>query len=471
MKISQSWFLAGCLSLASALSSHAQSTTIRIVAAQAFRQPVDAAITHILKPGYQVGFSGASESTALQAIYSGTTINGNFPVIIKTTYGISVTAIRSLTQNLTSSATVNPYLVDGSFGANQGTFESGTTSDVALSGEYQTTTLFPTPVLHDYIVGVGPYLWVRSAGAPGPLPTQLLAVTTVATSTSATLTSTANLSPGELVSGNPNIPDGTHIATVPDGTHITLSNAATGSGSAVSTTFAYTGLGNISDGLTRNLLDSGQIALSQFTGSSADQNTLVTILGRDEGASSREVLFAECGFGTFGTPDQYLMDIDTMNNVVTGSEEYPGGGINTSDPVTKTDPPGFSGYPTFKLVATALNTPNPHPETNGWFVGYLDPADAALVNGGKNIMSWNGVPYSPEAVENGQYTYWSYFHWLYRPDFAAGNSTAKIVADQISKQIHDSDAAAGGAGILIPNMKVNRQIDGGDVKLGPLIQN
>ncbi len=458
MRIAKPLFLSAVVALGLAPLARAQ-TYVRIVAAQAFRQPVNAAISHILKPGFTVGYQGTDVTVALQAVYTGTTSQGNIPVIIKTSYGTSTNAIRSLVSNLTT----NAYLVDTASGPNQATFETGATSDVALSGEFQATTRYPSPALADYVVGVGPYLWVRSAGAPGSVNAQTLTVSTTNNSANATTTSTAGLVVNEMISGNANIPTGAYIASISnDGVSLTLSTVASGTGAA-STSFNYLGLSNINDALARNILTNGQILLSQFTGSAGDAPITVTVAGRDEGASSREVLFAECGFGTFSDPFQY--QISVSGNAVSGSIPYPG--PVTVDGFTYTLS-GHSGYTTFKSLATALNTPNNNPGSYGWFVGYLDPPDAALVNNGNNIMTWNGVTYSPAAVQQGQYTYWSYFHWLYRTDFNTTSPTAKQVADLIGKQVHDNDASAGGAGILLSTMQVSRAVDGGDVTVGKI---
>ena len=76
-------------------------------------------------------------------------------------------------------------------------------------------------------------------------------------------------------------------------------------------------------------------------------------------------------------------------------------------------------------------------------------------------MAWNGVPYSITAIQEGQYTYWSYAHLMYSSGFTG---TAKTVVDQLVKQIHDVDMVQ--AGSLLKDMKVSRQGDGTPVTFG-----
>jgi hypothetical protein len=447
-------FAVGLLALALASTASAQ-TYIRITGAQGLRGAVHQGIVDILKPGYTVGYAGTSLSTAMQAVFTGTTATGNYPVIIKTSYGTSTNGVRTVAKNLP----VTTWLQDGLTGSGLGSgpYESGTTADVTVSGEFQSTTRFPTPVLTDQIIGVFPYVWVRNAGSPSTLS-------------------------------------------------------------------------NINSTLAQALLPAGQTTLSMFTGLADDGATLVTLIGRDEGASSRETLFAESGFGIYNSPYQYKLSGTTS---VTGAVAYPAA---TVDGVSY--PAGHSGYGSFSTLVAALNLPNSLATTGGWVIGYSDIVDAVVVNpgtvatatasltsstvssiavtnGGTNynsnpiitisggggtgatavatvsaagvitgitvtnggsgytstptvavtggaLMSWNGVSYSTTAVEQGQYTYWSYAHFLYRTSFSG---VAKTVSDQLAKQIHDVDIVVGGNS-LIKNMAVGRSGDGDPVTPG-----
>ena len=50
--------------------------------------------------------------------------------------------------------------------------------------------------------------------------------------------------------------------------------------------------------------------------------------------------------------------------------------------------------------------------------------------GGAHTLNYNGVPYSAAAIQEGQYTFWSYEHLYYYPGAAQAN-IAKAIAAQI----------------------------------------
>lgn len=437
-------------------------TVIRITGAQGLRAAVHKGIGNILKPGYSVGYQGTALPTAAQAVFSGTTQIGDFPVIIKTSYGTSTAGMRTMAQNLTVSTWLKP--VTGTIsGLNSGDiYDAPVTADATVSGEFQATTRFTTPTLTDNIIGVFPYVWVRNAGSPSSLS-------------------------------------------------------------------------NINSTLAQTMFQNGQTSLAQFTGLPADHTTNVTLIGRDEGASSREALFAESGFGIYSAPLQYRLTITGTagpTGTVTGYTPYPASVVDGTS-----FPEGHSGYPTFSSMVAALNTPGSLAATGGWVIAYSSIIDAlaanpgvtatgtstvsaggvssvAVTNGGSNyngnplvtisggggtgatakatvvngvitaitvtnagsgyatapaitfsggaLMSWNGASYSTTAVEQGQYTYWSYAHLMHRSGYTG---TGKTVINQLVKQLHDVDIVEGGNSLL-GAMKVSRSGDGTPVVWG-----
>jgi len=76
---------------------------------------------------------------------------------------------------------------------------------------------------------------------------------------------------------------------------------------------------------------------------------------------------------------------------------------------------------------------------------------------------WNGITYSDEAIENGQYTFWAYEQLGYLPNGTAGapSAIAKAVADELAAHIITSEAAL--AGELLSTMNVTRTQEGGPV--------
>jgi hypothetical protein len=180
-------------------------------------------------------------------------------------------------------------------------------------------------------------------------------------------------------------------------------------------------------------------------------------LGRDEDSGTRLDAFAETGFGIFTPPFQYQPTITGTpgaSGMVASIAPWP---VNTVNGITY--PVGHSGYSSGGTLASVMGTPGSLAGAGGWFISYLSTGDAATAVGlGAATMTYNGVAYSLPAVQEGQYTFWSYEHLMY-PTSLAGNS--KTVADQLAKQIHDTDAT-----ILLSGMQVGRTVEGGDVTFG-----
>ena len=211
-------------------------------------------------------------------------------------------------------------------------------------------------------------------------------------------------------------------------------------------------IGNVTSLLAQILLGTGQIPLSQVTGLNADEGVLVTALGRDEDSGTRLDAFAESGFGIFTPPFQYQPTI--VANAVTGVAPWP---VNTVNGTTY--PLGHSGYSSGGTLAAAMGATGSLAGSGGWFITYLSTGDAATAVGlGAATLNYNGVPYSLAAVQEGQYTFWSYEQLMYRTSLAG---QGKTVADQLATQLHNTDAA-----VLLSGMQVGRTVEGGAVTFG-----
>ncbi len=218
-------------------------------------------------------------------------------------------------------------------------------------------------------------------------------------------------------------------------------------------------ISNMTALLAQAMLAAGAIPMSQFTSNPGDANTFVYAVGRDADSGTRLDTFAESGFGIFSQPYQSFIWIDS-NNTVTNMTAFP---TNTIDGVFYG--PGNSGYSSGGSVATALiasNSINAIQQDfgqGGWLIGYVGISDGATAtNGGAAWMTYNGVPYSTNAVAQGQYSFWSYEHMMYRSSLSG---TPKTIADQIATQIRTADATQ--SGILLPSMQVSRKVEGGVV--------
>ncbi len=154
--------------LAPMLSSAASAQTyIRFTGASANKTIVHKAITHVLAVGFTYGYQGTSLDTANAAIFTGT--YGGNPVIIKTSWTGAQTGIYTVANSISS--TFLPDSTPQSTGgtANAGGLTENAIPDVASYDSLQSSTNFPTPVLVATQIGVTPYVFVASKGAPAAL--------------------------------------------------------------------------------------------------------------------------------------------------------------------------------------------------------------------------------------------------------------------------------------------------------------
>ena len=104
----------------------------------------------------------------------------------------------------------------------------------------------------------------------------------------------------------------------------------------------------------------------------------------------------------------------------------------------------------------------------GYYVTYLSLGDSnrALTGAGSTgagvgnakELTYNGVTFSPDAVRNGQYTFWGYEHLAFK---TSAPDNVKAVAQSLATQIKVVDAST--SGILLSTMNVSRGSDGGTV--------
>jgi hypothetical protein len=165
--------LAGALALAMGTLAEAQ-TIIHFTGSTAYRAATHDAITNSLQSGFTFAFYGSSDPAgASQVIYTGTAITNGAPVIIKTSWSGSVGGVQTVSQQLPIStwlvSTTPQGGAPGGAAVSSPTYDSPTVPDVCMSDVFQTSTPFPTPALKDNIVGVVPFKFVASTGAPASL--------------------------------------------------------------------------------------------------------------------------------------------------------------------------------------------------------------------------------------------------------------------------------------------------------------
>src|SRR5208282_3102335 len=246
MKASK-YILASIFALAFATLANAQ-TTIHITGSTAYRSAVHAAILNILAPTTTFGYSSTTLGASNQAIFTGTTVTGSIPVIIKTSFSGSVDGLLVLTKGLpvpdaaigvAGGWLVNstPQSVAPGTASVPATYDPAVTADASFSDSFQGSTIASSPALvgaNGYaagVVGVVPFEWVRNAGSP------------------ATITNVTSL----------------------------LAQAAL----------------------------AGGVPLTLFSGLPADSSTNVIVFGRDSDSGTRLETFAETGYGILKSPVQY----------------------------------------------------------------------------------------------------------------------------------------------------------------------
>jgi hypothetical protein len=162
--------MAGLLALLVAANADAQ-TVVHLTGSTAFRSATVTAITHILQPGFTYGYSGTSFTGANQAIFTGTTISNNIPVIIKTSWSGTVGGVQTVSQQIpitTWLTNTTPQSTSGTPSA-PAVYDPPAVPEIAMSDGVQANTPYSTPVLIAQNVGVVPFKWVASKGAPAGL--------------------------------------------------------------------------------------------------------------------------------------------------------------------------------------------------------------------------------------------------------------------------------------------------------------
>ena len=402
MKLLKHSLFTASILLGLASASHAQ-THLRITGAQAFRGAAHAAILHILDPGtFTYAYQGTDISQANVAIFTGS-VSGN-PVIIKTDLigsegGIQVVshqdAIGFLADNVPQSA-------GGTANATT-TLADSSIPDVALTDSFQSSSFFFGtfkgkfyPTLNDQLIGIFAEVFVASKSAPN-------------------------------------------------------------------------GLTNITTQQAQNLFTAGKVQLSVFTGNPADTAPVIST-GRDTDAGVRLTALAELGLGSTSNVKQYQPST-SGNAIITTS----GGAISKALvwPASTVQGIGVAafngGYSKGSQLAAALgNTSDTQTVyaangttvvgNGGFYISYLATPDAETiaVPAGAVELTYNGVPYSVQNVQQGRYTLWAYGHLDYQPSLSG---VAKTVADALATQLINVDAP-----ILLGSMAVGRSTDGAKVQ-------
>ena len=402
MKTSK-FILASFLALAAVVDMASAQTVIRITGSTAYRSATYQAIQDTLNAGFTVGWTGTGTlSSAAEAIFHGSTKTTNISVTIKTAFSGSVGGVFSLT---TGHGIPDPL---ASPAITAGFLVDGTPTSV-LPGTSNVPATLETPAQPPA---------ADKAGFPN-----------VALSDSFQ-GSTPDTSP---------VLNDTQVGVVPF-------EWARNNGSPASIT-------NITSLLAQALWINGSLPQYQFdNGASA---TPVFITGRNFDSGTRLDALAETGFGITNQPSQLDSTQTTADHIASGAWVSGTGGVVFFNPDS-------NGFTSGGQVATALDATGSLGVIGGYLVSYLGVADAnTAVAGGATTLTYNGVPFSVTAVQNGQCTFWSYEHFLLSPQLNAlpTSDLHRVVATALANTL-TSDAAVSPAGILLSGMKVIRTAEG-----------
>ena len=391
--------MAGLLAFSLAGVASAQ-TVIHITGSTAFRNATVTAITHILNGGFTYGYSGTSFTGANQAIFTGTTINGSIPVIIKTSWSGAVGGVETVSQQIpitTWLTNTTPQTAAGAQNA-PSAYDPPAVPEVCMDDGVQATTSFPTPVLKATSVGVVVFQFVRNAGSPSTL-------NNITPNLAQVLWDNGTM-PLSLFTGN-------HANA---GTNVFTTGRDADSGTR-KTAFAETGIGI-----------GGFTSIVQYQPTNAAGNII-----------SRSVAGPIAG--------QKFSPAATINGIPydVGQGGYSSGG----DLAVAMEATGsFAAIHGFYVTYLGLS------DANTAITGGASP----MAWNGTGYSTYNGsaFTYNDTAVQEGQYTFWAYEQLCYRSDYS-GNG--KTVADQLANQITATDAIL--AGELLSSMHVARSIEGG----------
>ena len=218
-------------------------------------------------------------------------------------------------------------------------------------------------------------------------------------------------------------------------------------GSTFSDGSSFTIPTNINGQVARQLLTAGYVPQAFFTGLNkmADTQNFFFFTGRNEDSGTRIGYLMEPQFGVTANPVQWA--VGDGSTTTTGTTLYPITALNTELAIVW-NRAGHSGYAGGSNVASALKIAEngsvtfasgqqPSDATgNCYFISSLGITDAASITGG-TLLSYNGVAYSPAAVQNGTYTHWEFEH-CYR--LTSASTAVKNFVNNTADNLFATDA-------------------------------
>lgn len=428
-------------------------TYIRLTGSTAFRGATLTAIRNILQPGFTYAYAGANFTGSSEAIFTGTTIGtAQSPatqVIIKVSWGGSTGGLQTVTQNLNVSRWLKDTVQQSTTGTANAPadYDVPGPADITMADTFQSSTDFRTPALVGSRVGVIVFQWVRNNGSPVTLRnmTPWLATNILSGGTPLSLFTGVPADSGAMVLATGRDEEsGTRTAAFAECLFGSSSNPTQYQvvGNPVTDLIVWPPAGPWPEGHSGYLGGGNLVTALNTPGSATNPNNpahLVSYAGINDAANVNP--------GTLATATTTVTGgAVTAVDITNGGTNY---GAGTFVAFSGGGGTGAAGTPVVDAngVITGVTI------TNGG-TNYTTAPTIAFRGGA--TLTWNGVAYSPAAVHEGQYTFWSYQFLYHR----AGYANAAIAA-QLSAQIRNFDASV--SGTRIGDMKVERAVEGGDV--------
>jgi hypothetical protein len=158
----------------------------------------------------------------------------------------------------------------------------------------------------------------------------------------------------------------------------------------------------------------------------------VYMTGRDSGSGTRITVFADIGFT--GTPREWGL---SPGGVLVLTNGYSSGGNERA------------------VIAGNTNV-----------IGYLGVADAAAIAASASTISYEGVPFSVNNVQNGSYSMWGYEHLVNRTSGLSANQSAirnALVAAITNQGYQTTNTLYTSSFVDQARMNVQRGTDGGTI--------
>ena len=501
MKLSK-FIAAGLLAAGLATASSNAQVKIYISGAPAFRQIGTTAIINVLQANggtVTTAYTGGNIITASQVNWYGGNIGGT-PVTIKINYNGSASGIQAVAAQQQVA-----YLADSASGANVSAslLTDNEVPDITLADEWQSSTPWvgtngaadqlnggngtngdgssTFASLVDDIVGVLPYKFVASPGAPFTNITPNLAYQLY----------TSGSVPLSQFTGNPS--DSTHFV-FPLGRDIgsgarTITLSETGVGTTTSihqwTPTVSLGAGKGVVGIAVYTTGSNYTAPTITFSGGGGSGVAATVLTGSAANAGKIVGYTITNSGSGYTSAPSYTIHDSTGTGASATVILAGGNIGSQVPAAGgvqynvTIPTGDGGYSSFGNLLTAVTATGTGSYAGDYWVAGVAYSDAKVaLAAGAQELTWNGVSLGTVGIDtlgagtgpdgtssanlsNGRYSFWSYIRFNYLSTLQTSKPAAYSFEQALKTQTKTYDAE-----VHLKDLNVKRGTDGGVIVPG-----